>query len=187
MLDSRKIAILGAGRIGEALISGLLSSEWRKPGEIAATARRAERVAELRERHGVEATLSNHDAAAGAALVVIAVKPQDIEGLLGEIGGLLGPEQTVLSVAAAIQTSRIERRLSRGRAGRAGDAEHAVDGARGDRRALPRAHAGDEHLDLAEEALSHLGASSAFPRARWTPSRPSPARALRTSRCSPRR
>ena len=59
MVDPRKIAILGAGRIGEALISGLLSSAWRKPAEIAATSRRAERVAELRERHGVEATLSN--------------------------------------------------------------------------------------------------------------------------------
>src|ERR687891_2402576 len=112
MVDKRKIAILGAGRIGEALISGLLSSEWRKPAEIAATARRTERVAELRERYGVDATLSNHDAAAGAALVVIAVKPQDIEGLLGEIGTLILPEQTVLSVAAAIPTSRIESRLS---------------------------------------------------------------------------
>ena len=86
MVDSRKIAVLGAGRIGESLISGLLSSGWREPSEVAATTRRAERVAELRERYGIEATLSNRDAAAGAALVVIAVKPQDIEGLLGEIG-----------------------------------------------------------------------------------------------------
>ena len=45
---------------------------------------------------------------------MIAVKPQDIEGLLGEIGGLLLPEQTVLSVAAAIPTSLIESRLSSG-------------------------------------------------------------------------
>ena len=112
MADPRKIAILGAGRIGEALISGFLSSNWREPEEIAATARRAERVAELRERHGVAATLSNHDAAAGAALVVIAVKPQDIDTLLGEIGGLLLPEQTVLTIAAAIPTSQIEARLS---------------------------------------------------------------------------
>ena len=96
MGDTRKIAILGAGRIGESLISGLLSSGWREPAEVAATARRAERVEELRERYGVEATLSNHDAAAGASLVVIAVKPQDIEGLLGEIGTLIHPEQTVL-------------------------------------------------------------------------------------------
>ena len=72
MVDARKIAILGAGRIGEALISGLLSSGWREPAEVAATSRRAERVEELRERYGVAATLSNRDAAAGAALVVIA-------------------------------------------------------------------------------------------------------------------
>ena len=114
MVDPRKIAILGAGRIGESLISGLLSSGWREPSEVAATTRRAERVAELRERYGVEATLSNHDAAAGAALVVIAVKPQDIEALLGEIGASILPEQTVLSVAAAIPTARIERGLADG-------------------------------------------------------------------------
>ena len=115
-------------------------------------------MAELRERYGVDATLSNHDAVAGAALVVIAVKPQDIDGLLGEIGTLILPEQTVLSVAAAIPTARIESRLS--------DGVPVV-------RAMPNtpstvhegiaglcagAHAGDEHLDLAEEALAHLGA-----------------------------
>src|SRR4249920_1746990 len=157
MVDSRRIAILGAGRIGEALISGLLSSGWRKPEELAATARRAERVAELRERYGVEATLSNRDAAAGAGLVVIAVKPQDIDTLLGEIGALVLPEQTVLSVAAAIPTAQIESRLA--------DGVPVV-------RAMPNApstvhegiaglcagaHAGDEHLDLAESVLSNLG------------------------------
>jgi pyrroline-5-carboxylate reductase len=106
MVDPRKIAILGAGRIGESLISGLLSSGWRTPSEVSATTRRAERVAELRERYGIDATLSNHDAAAGAALVVIAVKPQDIEALLAEVGSSILPEQTVLSVAAAIRAIR---------------------------------------------------------------------------------
>jgi pyrroline-5-carboxylate reductase len=158
MTDARKIAILGAGRIGESLISGLLSSGWREPSEVAATARRAERVADLRERYGVEATLSNHDAAAGASLVVISVKPQDIEALLDEIGEIVLPEQTVLSVAAAITTSRIEARLA--------DGVPVV-------RAMPNtpstvhegiaglsagAHASADDLDLAEEALSHLGA-----------------------------
>ena len=70
---------------------------------------------------------------------------------------------------------------------RARDAEHAVDGARGDRRALAGAHAGDEHLDLAEEALSHLGAVVRVPERLSTRSPPSRARAPRTSRCSPRR
>src|SRR5438067_13462469 len=107
-----RVAILGAGTIGEALLAGLLSGGWREPGEVVVTGRREERIAELTERYGVEATLSNAEAVAGASLVVIAVKPQDFDVLLGEIGGLLSPEQTVLSVAAAIPTSAIEQLIA---------------------------------------------------------------------------
>src|SRR5437870_9838251 len=114
MAANRRIAILGAGRIGESLLAGLLSSGWRKPGDIVVTGRREERLKEIAERHGVEATLSNPEAVANAGLVVIAVKPQDFDVLLGEIGGLLTPEQTVLSVAAAIPTTQIEARLAPG-------------------------------------------------------------------------
>ena len=188
MVDARKIAILGAGRIGEALISGLLSSGWREPGEIAATARRAERVAELRERYGVDATLSNHDAAAGAALVVIAVKPQDIDALLGEIGGLILPEQTVLSRRRRDPDRADRSRLSpgvpvvRAMPNTPSTVHEGIAGL------CAGAHAGDEHLDLAEEALSHLGARR--PRAGGVARRDhrrSRAPGPRTSRCSPRR
>jgi len=156
-MDERKIAILGAGRIGESLIVGLLSSGWRKPEEIAATARRAERVAELRERHGVAATLSNGDAVSGAALVVVSVKPQDLDGLLGEIGPLVAPEQTVLSIAAAIPTAQIERRLSpgvpvvRAMPNTPSTVHEGIAGL------CAGAHAGEEQLDLAADALAHLG------------------------------
>jgi pyrroline-5-carboxylate reductase len=154
---NRRIAILGCGKIGESLLGGLLSAGWREASEVVATCRREDRVGELRGHFGVEATLSNGTAVAGAGLVVIAVKPQDIEALLGEVGPLLTAEQTVLSVAAAIRTSRIEARIA--------DPVPVV-------RAMPNApsivhegiagicagaHAGDEHLALAEECLSHLG------------------------------
>jgi pyrroline-5-carboxylate reductase len=157
-VDERRIAILGVGKIGEALVSGLLSSGWREPGDLATTVRRPERADELAERHGVSATLANQEAVAGAALVVVAVKPQDIEALLAEIGTLVTPEQTLLSIAAAIPTAFIERRVA--------DSVPVV-------RAMPNtpstvhegiaglcagAHAGDEHMRLAEDALSHLGA-----------------------------
>jgi pyrroline-5-carboxylate reductase len=149
-----RIAIIGGGRIGEALLSGLLSSGW---SDIVVTSRRETRVAELHERHHVEATTSNTDAVRGAAIVVIAVKPQDIDALLEEIGPLLTTEQTVLSVAAAIPTKRIEARLA--------DGVPVV-------RAMPNspstvhegmagisagAHANDTHLAQAEEVLLHLG------------------------------
>src|SRR5205814_10572127 len=104
-----RIAILGAGKIGESLLAGLRSSDW---ADIVATSRRQERATELRERHGIEATTDNAAAIRGADVVVLAVKPQDIDVLLGEIGHLLQPEQTVLSVAAAIPTAAIERHIA---------------------------------------------------------------------------
>ena len=154
---SKKIAILGSGRIGEALLSGLLSSGWREASDVVVTDRGEERVAELSDRYGVEATSDNATAVADVGLVVVAVKPQDIDALLSQIGIHLTTEQTVVSVAAAIPTSHIEERI--------GDGVPVV-------RAMPNApatvhegmagicagaHAGDEQLALAEELLSHLG------------------------------
>src|SRR3954468_8513114 len=114
IVEPRRVAILGAGTIGESLLRGLLSGGGREPGELLVTVRDEERAAELAERHGVRATLSNTEAVAGAELIVIAVKPQDFDALLGEIGGVLTPEQTVLSVAAAIPTATIESKVAQG-------------------------------------------------------------------------
>jgi pyrroline-5-carboxylate reductase len=149
-----RIAILGAGKIGESLLAGLRSSDW---ADIIATSRREERAEEIRERHGVESTTSNPQAIIGADVVVLAVKPQDIETLLGEIGHLLTSDQTVLSVAAAIPTAQIERHVA---------ADVPVV------RAMPNApstvhegiagmcagsHAGREHLDRAGTVLRAVG------------------------------
>src|ERR687898_2354398 len=106
-VDERRIAILGAGQIGEALLTGLLSTGWRKPDEIVVTVRREERARELAERHGVHATTSNPEAVNGAAMIVIAVKPQDFETLLGEIGGELPSQQTVLPLPPALPPTPI--------------------------------------------------------------------------------
>jgi pyrroline-5-carboxylate reductase len=158
-VDARRIAVLGAGKIGEALISGLLSSRWREPSELVASCRRPERAAELAERYSVHTTLSNPEAVNGAAMIVISVKPQDIEALLGEIGGLLSSDQVVLSIAAAIPTSAIEKRTSpevpvvRAMPNTPAMVHEGIAGI------CAGAHASDEHLSQAEEVLSHLGAS----------------------------
>jgi pyrroline-5-carboxylate reductase len=124
-----------------------------------ATARHEERVDELSERYGIEGTLDNVAAVKGAQVVVIAVKPQDIEVLLGDVGAALDSSQTVLSIAAAIPTELIERHV--------GDGVPVV-------RAMPNApvtvhegmagvtggaHASEEHLALAEEVLGSVGRS----------------------------
>jgi pyrroline-5-carboxylate reductase len=162
-MAARKVAILGGGKIGESLLAGLISSGWREPRHIVVTGRREERVGELAQRYGVRGTLSNEEAVAGAGLVVIAVKPQDFDVLLGEIGGLLTPDQTVLSVAAAIPTTQIESRIAPGvPVVRAMPNAPALvhEGIAG---VCAGAHADDEHLALAEEVLSHLGAVARVP------------------------
>jgi pyrroline-5-carboxylate reductase len=155
--DGRRLAILGTGKIGESLLSGLLSAGWRSPEEVVATARRPERAAELADRYGVHATLSNAEAVAGSTLVVIAVKPQDFDTLLGEVGGLLSRDQTVLSVAAAIPTSAIEQRLAEGVPVVRAMPNAPATVHEGIAGVCAGAHARDEDLALAEEVLSHLG------------------------------
>jgi pyrroline-5-carboxylate reductase len=153
-MAGERIAILGGGRIGEALVAGLRSAGW---SDLVVTSRTDARVEELRERHGVEATTVNADAVRGAELVVVAVKPQDIEALLNDVGPLLQPDQTLLSVAAAIPTAQIEARIAAGvpvvRA--MPNAPSTVhEGMAG---ICAGAHAGEAQLALAEDVLSHLG------------------------------
>ena len=106
-----RIAILGAGRIGEALLAGLVSAGST---DIVATGRRQERLDELTQRHGVAATLSNEEAVRGADIVVLAAKPQDMAALLEEVAPHLTERHTVVSVAAAIPSAAIERHLADG-------------------------------------------------------------------------
>lgn len=154
---NRKIAILGGGRIGEALLSGLLSSGWREPTEVVVTARTESRLVELGDLYGVEATTDNAAAIGGAGVVVVAVKPQDIDTLLEQLGPHLTQEQTLVSVAAAIPTAYIEQRIAEGvPVVRAMPNSPAMvhEGMAG---ICAGSHAGDEQLALAEELLSHLG------------------------------
>ena len=156
-MTERKVAILGGGKIGESLLAGLLSSGWREPADVVVTGRREERVRELEERYGVRGTLSNAEAVSGAPLVVVAVKPQDFDVLLGEIGGVLTPEQTVLSVAAAIPTTLIESRIApdvpvvRAMPNAPALVHEGMAGV------CAGAHATEQHVALAEEVLAHLG------------------------------
>jgi pyrroline-5-carboxylate reductase len=103
------IAVLGAGKMGEALISGLLRAGV-SPAEVVAAARRDQRASQLRDGYGIEVAAAA-DAAGRAETLVITVKPQDMASLLDEIGPVTSPGQLVVSVAAGITTSFIEARL----------------------------------------------------------------------------
>jgi pyrroline-5-carboxylate reductase len=153
----RRVAFLGGGRMGEALLSGLIRSEGRMAEELMVTARREERAGELRERLGVTATLSNSEAVRWAKTLVITVKPQDMEALLQEIGDFLSRQHLVISFAAGIRTSFIERFAPQGMpvVRVMSNVPVLVDEAMSV--ISPGAHAEDIHLSVAEELLTSVG------------------------------
>jgi pyrroline-5-carboxylate reductase len=103
------IAILGTGKMGEAVLSGLLRA-GRPAADIAVVVRREARADELRAAYGVP-VISAREAAKSAATLVIAVKPADVGGMLDQIADLVTTSQLVISVAAGITTASIERRF----------------------------------------------------------------------------
>lgn len=157
-VDERRIAVLGTGKIGEALIQGLCASGWRKPEEIVATDIHEERLEAIKERCGVETSLSNRDAVAKAGVIVVAVKPQDLPALLQDIGDIVTSKQTVLSVAAAVKTAAIEKHLAAGVPVVRAMPNTPATVREGMAGICAGAHADETHLALAEEVLAHLGA-----------------------------
>ncbi len=109
--DDRRTAFLGGGNMGEALIAGLIRSGGRTSEEIVVTCRRPERAAELAGRYGIRATLDNGEAARWAHVLVLMAKPQDTEVLLEQIRAHVGTDHLVISFAAGIRTSFVEKHL----------------------------------------------------------------------------
>jgi pyrroline-5-carboxylate reductase len=149
------IAVLGAGKIGEALISGLLHG-GRGADDLLFTERHPARAAELAERYGVQG-VPVADAAKRADVLVVAVKPQDIEPVLAELAPLLGPGSLVVSLCAGLPTALYERRLAGGvpvvrvmpnTPMLVGEAMSAIS---------PGRYATTEHLALVEDLLTHVG------------------------------
>ena len=109
---TQTVAVLGTGKIGEALLSGMIRAGWA-PADLLVTARRPERAEELRARYGVEA-VTNAEAAKSADTLILTVKPQDMGTLLDELAPHVPADRLVISAAAGIPTSFFEERLAAG-------------------------------------------------------------------------
>lgn len=149
------IAVLGAGKIGESLLSGLLNA-GHAPDELLFTERYTERAAELAKQYGVDQT-DIASAARRADVLIIAVKPQDIEPLLDEMCPRLSPEKLVVSLCAGLPTKLFEHRLAGGTPVvrvmpntpmLVGEAMSAISAG---------TYAQDSHLDLVEQLLGSVG------------------------------
>ena len=158
---SHTIAVIGAGKIGEVLLSGLLKAGW-PADRLIATARRPERAALLQERYGIR-VLSNADAAAAADVIAIAVKPQDAGALMTDLGPHIPADKLLISLCAGLPTSFFTKYLAGGTPiiRVMTNTPALVDEAMTAISAGP--HATAEHLELAEEMFSPLGRTIRVP------------------------
>ncbi|WP_194916342.1 pyrroline-5-carboxylate reductase [Catenulispora rubra] len=160
---TQRVAVLGTGKIGEALVSGLLRA-GKRPGEVLVTARRPERGAALHATYGVEA-VSNAEAAAKADTLILMVKPQDMAALLEELAPHVPAGRLVITGAAGITTHFIASRLAEGipvvrvmtnTPVLVDEAMSAISAG---------AHATEEHLVRTEEIFSPVGKTIRVPEA----------------------
>jgi pyrroline-5-carboxylate reductase len=156
-LSDKKLAVLGAGKLGGILLRAYLKQELFSPKRVTATVKHSEKASALAKELGVSVTTENPKAVYGADIVLLGVKPQVVGDVLKEIASELNEKTLVISVAASVPTSYIEQRL--------GEKVPVV-------RAMPNtpsavgcgmtgicrgAHAGAEHLEMARAMFNAVG------------------------------
>jgi pyrroline-5-carboxylate reductase len=113
-LSHKRLAVLGAGKMGSILLRAFLEKKLISPGHVAATVRHAERAAPLSAKLGVAVSTDNRAAAHGADVILLAVKPSTVVEVLEEIRPEVTPKTLVVSVAASVPTKLIEQHLGEG-------------------------------------------------------------------------
>lgn len=110
----KKIAVLGAGNIGSALIGGILKAGVTSREHLVATTRSETHAAELAQKFSIHATAGgNRKAVEFGDLIIIAVKPSTLPSVLEEVRDVLRSDQILLSLAASIPIALIERLAAR--------------------------------------------------------------------------
>jgi pyrroline-5-carboxylate reductase len=161
MAEVHTVAVIGAGKIGELVLAGLLRAGW-PVDRLLATARRQERTAELAGRYGIE-VIDNLAAVARAEVLAITVKPQDAAVLMAEIGPKVPTGKLVISMCAGLPTTFFSARLAEGTpvvrvmTNTPAVVDEAMTAISAGRQATA------EHLALAEEMFTPLGRTVRVP------------------------
>src|SRR5579859_7830143 len=156
-LSEKKLAVLGAGKLGGILLRAYLKQGLFKAKNVTATVKHGEKAAALAKELGVSVTSDNRKAVKDADIVLLGLKPQTVGDVLKEIAQEIGKDTLVISVAASVPTSYMEQHL--------GEKAAVV-------RAMPNtpsavgcgmtgicrgAHAGAEHLEIARAMFEAVG------------------------------
>lgn len=155
------VAVLGAGMLGEALLSGFLAA-GTAPDSILITERRTERATALREKYGVE-VVTNAQAAARSAVMLVSVKPQDVPVLLSEIAPETNADNLVVSLAAGVSIAALEKGLPEGTPVVRGMSNTPIRFGEAMSALAAGTHATADHLATADALLSSVGRTVQVP------------------------
>jgi pyrroline-5-carboxylate reductase len=157
MLKKKRIAVVGGGKMGGALVEGMISGGLVKPEAMVVSDTDDARRREIARSYGVEVTADNRGAVRGADVILLAVKPQNMAEVLAELAGAISPSALVISIAAGISTAFIEERLRQEiRVVRVMPNMPALIG-EGAAALSPGAHAAEADLTLARHIFAAVG------------------------------
>jgi pyrroline-5-carboxylate reductase len=109
-----KIAFIGGGNMGQAMLSAILARSLTKPEAITVSDIAEARLKHLEQKYGVAVTGSNLKAISGKDIVVLAIKPQNLAQVMAELGGKLKSNQLVLSIIAGAKIDALSQGLKHG-------------------------------------------------------------------------
>ncbi len=111
-LAGKKVAVLGAGKMGGILLQALLKNGLLSPKHTTATVAHQDRARALSRKLGISVGTNNGKAAEDADIILIGVKPQVVEEVVAELRGRVSARQLIISVAASVPNSLIEKGLN---------------------------------------------------------------------------
>ena len=153
---NKKLTIVGLGKLGGLLAEAFIARGLILPEEIVATVRHAARARILDKKHPFPVHTDNEAATSGADIVLLAVKPQVMEGVCETIRGSVSNETLIISILAGVPNAAIERFFPGG-SRHPCHAEHPMCGRKRHDRGLPRRGAGDDDVALAERLFDTVG------------------------------
>ena len=105
------IGFIGSGKMAGAIIKGLIKSGFASPVELLATQAETEGLKEKSIELGIEVILDNKEVVSRSDIIVIGVKPNQVDGVLEEINPLITPDKLIVSIAAGVTTGFLESKL----------------------------------------------------------------------------
>ena len=111
MLSGKIVGIIGAGNMGEVLIRGLIQSSKVKKTEIIASDVSQDRLSHVSKTYGIRTTASNVEVVENASIIILAVKPQNIDDLLDELSRSSHEGHLFISIAAGITTEKLAAKM----------------------------------------------------------------------------